>query len=325
MKVLVTGATGLVGSHLTEFLVKKGYDVRCLIQPSSDQSLLENWGVEIRQGDIREAEILEKAVKGCQKVYHLAAKVAHPGISYQTYYEVNVGGTINVTQACLKNDVERLIYGSTTGVYGTISNPPVNEKTPANPDSPYRQTKWIAEQSIIDAYRQEGLPVVTVRLTSVTGARASHWSGLLRAISKGNFRGVGTGENHHHTVDVNDVVQGLLCCANTPNIEGECYLIAHDHPIQFKALCNLMAEELGVNPIEMTNSIVPFKLFGDTAHFLYRSFGIKIPHGNRYDLFLSNKILDISKAKKELGYSPKVSIKESIHYLVNWYQKQEQT
>jgi nucleoside-diphosphate-sugar epimerase len=166
---------------------------------------------------------------------------------------------------------------------------------------------------------------VAVRLTSVTGTRAYEWSGLLRAISKGNFRGVGMGENHHHTVDVNDAVQGLLCCANTPNIEGECYLIAHDDPIQFKALCNLMAEELGVNPIEMTNSIVPFKLFGDTAHFLYRSFGIKIPHGNRYDLFLSNKILDISKAKKELGYSQKVSIKESIHCLVNWYQKQEQT
>ena len=325
MKVLVTGSTGLVGSHLTEALSKQGYDVRCLVEPSIDASLLENLGVEIIYGDIRDSHTVEKAVKGCQNLYHLAGKVAHPGISFQTYYDVNVGGTKNVAQACVNHGVERLIYGSTTGVYGTIRHPPVNEKTPANPDSPYRKTKWIAEQLVMNYHRDHGLPVVAARLTSITGTRAYDWSGLIKAISLGNFRGVGTGKNHHHTVDVNDAVSGLLCCAHTKNIEGECYLIANEKPIQLKQLCNLIASELGVKEVEMPGSIIPFKTFGNTAHFFYRNFGIKIPHGNRYDLFITNKVLDISKAQKELGYSPRVPIKESIHHLVNWYRQQEKS
>ncbi|MEM7757852.1 MAG: NAD-dependent epimerase/dehydratase family protein [Cyanobacteria bacterium P01_A01_bin.40] len=320
MKVLVTGATGLVGSHLAETLTQEGYEVRCLVEPSIDASVLASLPVEIIYGDIRDRSTVEQAVKGCQNIYHLAGIVASPGISTQTYYDVNVGGTGNVAQACLNNGIERLIYGSTTGIYGTIRHPPINEKTPANPDSPYRQTKWLAEQLVMNHHRNEGLPVVAARLTSITGARAYDWSGLLRAISVGNFRGIGTGENYHHTVDVNDAVQGLLCCAHTKNIEGECYLIGGEKPIQLKQLFNLMTEELGVNEIKMLGLLAPFKFFGDTAHFLYRNFEIKIPQGNRYDLFLTNKVLDISKAKQELGYSPQVSIKESIHNLVQWYQ-----
>jgi nucleoside-diphosphate-sugar epimerase len=323
MRVLVTGATGLVGGHLTEVLVKTGYDVRCLVRQSSNLSVLKGLDVEIFEADIRDTIAVEQAVQDCQKVYHLAGRVAHPGVPFQSYYEVNVNGTKNVAQACLKSKVERLIYGSTTGVYGTIKHPPVNEQTTANPDSPYRKTKWIAEQLVRDFYQQQQLPMVAVRLTSVTGARAYDWTGLLKAISRGNFCGVGTGENYHHTVDVDDVVQGLLCCANTPNIEGECYLIADEKPIQIKQLFNLMAAALGVSQIEMTGSIIPFRLFGDMAHFCYRSFGLRIPHGNRYDLFLTNKILDISKAKKELKYLPKVAIKDSVYNLVNWYRQQE--
>jgi nucleoside-diphosphate-sugar epimerase len=323
MKVLVTGATGLVGSHLTEALVRKKYQVRCFVEASSDTSLLESLGVEIIRGDIRDPQSVDHAVRNCQNVYHLAAQVALPGISSRTYYDVNVGGTKNVAQACVNHGVERLIYGSTTGVYGTINLPLVDETTRPNPDSPYRRTKWLAEQLVMAYYRHEALPVVAARLTSVTGARANEWSGLLRAIARGNFRGMGSWGNYHHTVDVHDAVQGLLCCANVKKIEGECYLIAGEKPIRLRQLLNLLARELGVGPVVMQGSIIPFRLFGETASVLYRYLGIQIPYGTRYSLFLTNKTLDIRKAQRELNYSPKIPITQSIRHMVNWYRYHE--
>ncbi len=323
MKVLVTGATGLIGSHLIEVLIKEGYDIRSFAEKSRDTSWLENLGVEIVWGDIRDAETVEQSVKGCQQVYHLAGKVSQPGISPHEYYAVNVEGTQNVARACLKADIERLVYGSSTGVYGTIRHSPVDEKTPSHPDSPYRQSKWMAEQAVLSYYHDEGLPVVSARLTSVTGARAYDWSDLLQAISNGHFRAIGTGDNYYHTVDVFDVVQGLICCANTKNIEGECYLIAGEKPIQLKELLKLMAQELGVVGVGDGVPSAPFQAFSNLTHFVYRSFGIQIPYGNRYELFLTNKVLSITKAQKELGYSPKVSIAESIHNMVNWYCQQK--
>ncbi len=149
MRVLVTGATGFVGSHLAEALVNQGHEIRALVRQSGDTSLLKKLGVEVAYGDITDAAAVEGAIRGCQYVYHLAAKTARSGVSKKEYYAVNVEGTENVARAAIKANVERLVYGSSAGVYGTTTRTPVDENTKPNPNSYYRESKLLGEKVML--------------------------------------------------------------------------------------------------------------------------------------------------------------------------------
>lgn len=321
MKVLVTGATGFVGSHLTENLVKEGYKVKVLVRQSSDTSLLENLDVEIVRGDIMDVVAVEKAVRGCQHVYHLAGKMSQLGVSRKHFYAVNVEGTENVARAAMKANVERLVCSSSAGIYGIIKNPPVDENTKPNPNSPYRESKLLGEEVVLSYHKKEGLPVVVARLTSVFGPRASSWLGLFQAISKKRFQIIGTGDNHEHLGYVSDVIDGLRRCADTKNIEGECYLIAGKEPIKLKRLVDMIEQELGIGSSYGSVPASPFRAFNSLAEVVYKHFGFELPRSHRYDLFLTDKVLNIFKAQKELGYCPKVSVREGIQQTIKWYRE----
>lgn len=319
MKILVTGATGLIGSHLTQALVKEGCLVRAFVQPTCQMiSRLNGLDVEIVSGDIRDAEEVEKAVKGCDQIFHLAAQLS-VGRAKADIYAVNVEGTRNTARAAVKFGVERFVQGSSVGIYGLMKHPPMDETTRPRPNSHYRKTKWLGEQIVLDYHRQAGLPVVIARIGSVTGARAYEWSGLLNTIATQQFSLIGTGNNYYHTVDVADLVDGLILCARTKNIEGESYILADRDPVRIKHLLQLLAAELGVGTIRQGSPLAPFKVFQAIAETCYHMTGIQLPHAQRYDLFLTNRVLSITKAQAQLGYAPKVPLQESIQSLVSWY------
>ena len=320
MKVLVTGATGFVGSHLTERLVLEGYSVKALTREYSDVSLLKSLGVEIVYGDIRDVAALEKAVSGCEQVYHLAAATPWRGPSRQNYYTVNVIGTENLARAAIKARVNRLVHVSTAGVHGTIRIPPVYENSKTNPNSISHGTKLAGEKVVLSYYKREGLPVVIARLSSVLGPRALSWLGLFKSIAKGNFRIIGSGENHVHTGCVPDVVDALRRCADTMGVEGECYLIAGKEPIKVKEFLEMIAQELGVSASFVCLPAAPYRSLHILSTLIYRYFGF-LPHSNRYELFLTDRILCISKAQKELGYNPQVPMREEIKQTVKWYRE----
>lgn len=320
MNVLVTGATGLIGSHLTETLVKQGVSVRALVTPTTrNLSRLQGLDVELIQGDIRDAEVAEKAVKGCDRVFHLAAQLSI-GHSKQDIYSVNVDGTRNVARAATRFGVERFVQGSSVGIYGVIKQPPIDETAKPRPNSHYRKTKWLSEQVVYQYHQQAGLPVVVARIGSVTGARAYEWLGLLNAIASRKFRLIGTGNNYYHTIDVSDLVNGLILCSTTKNIEGQAYILADREPIQMKALLQMFAEALGAGEILQGSSAAPFRSFQTIAELIYRSIGVQVPHAQRYDLFLTNRVFNISKAQNQLGYAPKVPIEVSVRKMIDWYQ-----
>ncbi|WP_017715770.1 NAD-dependent epimerase/dehydratase family protein [Kamptonema formosum] len=321
MKVLVTGATGFVGSHLTETLVKDGCDVRIMARQSSDTSLLEKLDVEIVRGDITDAGAVERAVTGCQQVYHLAAQMLKPGTSIKLYFTVNIEGTKNLVRAALKANVERLVYTSSAGVYGILKNPPVTENSPPNPSSAYRESKWLGEEVVRSGYQKEGLPVAIVRLPGVFGPGSLSLLGLTKIIATKRFRMIGTGENHDHLGYVSDVVDGLRRCAQTKGIEGECYLIAGKEPVKVKELVEMIARELGIENSFGSLPVAPYRAFNALGETVYKRFGFELPRVHRYALFLADKILDLSKAEKELGYCPKVSVREGIKQTVQWYRQ----
>lgn len=183
MKILVTGADGFIGSHLTEELVKKGYKVRAFVYYNS----FNNWGwldilpdsimenVEIFQGDIRDPNGVEEATKGMDAVFHLAALIAIP-FSYHspdTYVDTNIKGTLNILQAARKQNLKRALITSTSEVYGTAQYVPIDEKHPFQGQSPYSATKIAADRLAESFYRSFGLPVTIVRPFNTYGPRQS--------------------------------------------------------------------------------------------------------------------------------------------------------
>lgn len=183
MKVLVTGSDGFIGSHLTEELVKKGYRVKAFVYYNS----FNNWGwldalpkeimksVEVFQGDIRDPNGVEEAVKGVDAVFHLAALIAIPFSYYSpdTYVDTNIRGTLNILQAARKQDTKRVLVTSTSEVYGTAQYVPIDEKHPFQGQSPYSATKIGADRIAESFYRSFGLPVTIVRPFNTYGPRQS--------------------------------------------------------------------------------------------------------------------------------------------------------
>ena len=181
--VLVTGADGFIGSHLTERLIEEGCNLKAFIYYNSFNS----WGwldtfpqkllnkVEVIAGDIRDPNGVETAMRGCDVVFHLAALIAIP-FSYQSpdlYVDTNVKGTLNVLQAARKLGTERLLVTSTSEVYGTAQYVPIDEKHPLQGQSPYSATKIAADRLAESFYRSFDLPVVTVRPFNTYGPRQS--------------------------------------------------------------------------------------------------------------------------------------------------------
>lgn len=182
-KILVTGSDGFIGSHLTEELVKAGYEVKAFVYYNS----FNTWGwldtlpmdimkhVEVFQGDIRDPHGVKEAMKGCDAVFHLAALIAIP-FSYHSpdaYVDTNIKGTLNVLQAARELEIERVLVTSTSEVYGTAQYVPIDEKHPYQGQSPYSATKIGADRLAESFYRSFNLPVTIVRPFNTYGPRQS--------------------------------------------------------------------------------------------------------------------------------------------------------
>lgn len=324
MKILVTGATGFIGSHLVEALVKKGRQVRAFVRPSSHTSFLTALGVELARGDLTDPAAVEEAVRGCQRVYHLAARTTSVGGAKTQMDAVNVRGTAHVALAALKANVERVVYGSSAGVYGTVQRLLINERTTPRPDSYYRSSKLLGEQCIFSFHERHGLPVVIVRLTSTYGPRSLSWLGLFRVIAKRRFRLLGVGKNRIHLAYISDVIQGLLQCGEVPGIEGETYLLPGREAVELRWLATLIAQGLGQTATFPRIPLLPVRGFAKAAALLYKSMGIEVPYAQRYELFSKNAVFDGTKARRDLGYIPTVSLRDGIQHSIAWYREHGQ-
>ena len=175
VKAFVTGATGFIGFHVVQVLMEKSVEVRSLIRETSDTSALNAAGIEWIHGDIRDREAVQRGLKGCQQVYHIAADYRLWVPDPQTMFDINVDGTRNVMECALREGVERVVYTSTVGVWGGSKEAkPLNEETPSalgDMIGDYKRSKFLAER---EAYRfiEEGLPVVIVNPSAPIGPMA---------------------------------------------------------------------------------------------------------------------------------------------------------
>lgn len=256
MKVLVTGADGFIGSHLTEALVRQGYDVRAFVLYNSFNS----WGwldhcpadvsgeFEVFAGDIRDPHGVKEAMKGCDVVFHLAALIAIP-YSYHspdTYVDTNVKGTLNVVQAARELGVRRVLHTSTSEVYGTAQFVPITESHPLQGQSPYSASKIAADQLAYSFYASFGLPVVIVRPFNTYGPRQS-----ARAVIPTIITQIASGKRQIRlgavspTRDFNyvqDTVAGFMAVLNSDRGPGEVVNFGSNFEISVGDTAQLIAE-----------------------------------------------------------------------------------
>ena len=258
--ILVTGADGFIGSHLTEELVRQGHSVRAFVYYNSFNS----WGwldrcspevkgkFEVFSGDIRDPHGVREAMKGCEAVIHLAALIAIP-FSYHspdTYVDTNIKGTLNVLQAARDLGVKRVIHTSTSEVYGTAQFVPITEDHPLQGQSPYSATKIAADQLAFSFYSSFDLPVVILRPFNTYGPRQS-----ARAVIPTIITQIANGQKEiklgaiSPTRDFNyvkDTVDGFVATLNSKNGLGEVINLGSNFEISIKETAELIAEIMGV-------------------------------------------------------------------------------
>ena len=306
-RVLVTGAGGFIGSHLTERLVEEGAEVRALVHYNAlgrrgwlDRSPCAKQ-VEIVSGDVTDRDCIRQAVKGREVIFHLGALIAIP-YSYQvplSYVRTNTEGTINVLQSARDEGVGKVIHTSTSEVYGTAQYVPIDERHPLKGQSPYAASKIGADQMAEAFHLSFGVPVVTVRPFNTFGPRQSTRAIIPTIIVQCLLGDAVRLGNLHPTRDLNFVsntVDGFLRAAAEPSAIGQTFNLGSNREISVGDLAGLIAKMTGKR----------IKIESEDKRLR--------PQGSEVERLLADSTL----AREVLGWQPKVGLEEGLDRTIAW-------
>lgn len=325
MRVLVTGATGFTGGRLACHLVGAGDEVRALVRPASQDRAhgLSAAGVEVAIGDLRDPRSLDAACHGVDVVYHIAATYRTAGQPASAYREINVEGTRRLLEAAAARGVGRVVHCSTGGVHGHIADPPATEAAPLAPGDVYQQTKLEGEQVAQACGETGAIEVVVARPIGIYGPGDTRFRPLFRGIARRRFPMLGAGGVYYHLTFIEDLVQGFRLCGVVPAAAGRTYLLAGPRYTTLKELVHLVAAELDVPPPRLSIPVWPVWLAGAVCELVCVPLRIEPPlYRRRVEFYTKSRAFDASKARRELGFDPRVDLAEGIHRTAEWYREQ---
>ncbi|WP_028547811.1 NAD-dependent epimerase/dehydratase family protein [Paenibacillus sp. UNC451MF] len=239
MNILVTGATGRVGSRLVPRLLQRGHSVKALVRQPENAQFLINQGVTLVQGDLLQSESLTEAIANADAVIHLAAFFR--GATPEETHAVNLEGTLALASAAIREGVSRFIFASTNLVYGPGKDKPFNEEDLPKSEAPYPQTKAAAEQALLELHRSHGLGLHILRFAFVYGEGDPHLSEGLQWFRKWNP------EQTIHMVHHADVAQAIILSVETPHGSGQIYNVADNEPVTAAEIMNRLNEPIPEN------------------------------------------------------------------------------
>jgi len=324
--ILVTGANGLVGSHVVRLLVKRGEDVRCLVRKGSNLINLEEKGlrddVEFAYGDMRDPDSLKKAVSGAKTVYHLAAYVHLWYVRPEDVYDINWKGSKNLLQACLKERVDKVIFGSTAAILkgGTKANPSNEEAVLGLEKMPghYSRSKWLANQEALK-YVKAGLPVSIINLTTPVGDGDHNLSPPGKMILDYlNDKLPGYIDTVINYIDVGDVAAGYLLAEKNAKV-GERYIFGA-YNLTLDEVFGILSKITGKAKLKLKFPGTIFLPLGFVSQKMCEWVTHKEPLIPWEGLRLGRKpfAFDCSKAVRELGL-PQSDIESAFRKAVDWF------
>ncbi len=324
MKVLLTGATGFLGGHMAEALVKEGYQVAAMMRKSSDTSLLERIGVELREGHLDKPGSLLEAVRGVDAVIHLAAYYTFSG-KWEMYQRINIEGTEALLRACMAEGVSHFIYCSSTEAMGPVDAIPADEASPLNPSFDYGRSKMMAEE-VVHRYAANGIACTILRPSGIYGPRnvndVSYWFITSFANSIASRFMIGDGSSQVQFVHVNDVVQAHILALRNPGVaSGQTYIVSEERSYSYGEVYRMLADILGkkmprirlppllakvmIAPVQAVNALLR------RDNFMWRI--------STVDAVTSDRSYSVEKIIQELGYSPQHRLHDGLRETVKWY------
>lgn len=313
MKALITGADGFIGSHLTELLVREGYEVKALSQYNS----FNYWGwlesvdclgnIEVLSGDVRDPHYCKHITKGIDVVFNLAALIAIPYsyVAPDSYVDTNIKGTLNICQGALENGVQRIIHTSTSEVYGTAQYVPIDEKHPLQAQSPYSASKIGADAMAMSFFNSFDLPLTIARPFNTYGPRQSARAVIPTIITQiaSGMKQIKLGDTTP-TRDFNyvtDTCRGFLELARCDEAIGETVNIGSNYEISVGDTLNLIRE-----------------LMGSDVEFLTDEQRIRPGKSEVFRLWCDN-----TKISKLTGFKPQYSIRQGLQETIDWLTRPE--
>jgi nucleoside-diphosphate-sugar epimerase len=326
MPALVTGASGFVGSHLVDELLARGTSVRALVHRPEAAPGLRERGVEVLVGDVRNPSVLQEAVRGVEGVYHCAAAVG-PAFSPREIREVGLTGVRHLLEATRTCAAARIVLLSSINVLGTRDLDPATEEIPCRCSGDAAADVKIEIEALAREYEQgHGVDVTILRPGLIYGPRDRHnLPQMIRALRRGRFAFIGSRDNVAPIVHVSDVVQALLLAGRPPASRGRVYHITDGSRTTIGEFVGHLAELLGCPPPRLVLPFVVPYLGCLAAEFLGRTGLRRGPARiNRATLrFLgTSRFVDISRARRELAYAPRIMYREGLAATVPWLEGQ---
>lgn len=320
MRVLVTGAAGFTGGHLARRLAARGEDVRAFVRDPVRTSELAGAGIELVSGDLRDRAAVERAARGVDVVYHIAAIYRQAGLPDDEYRAVNADAVRTVVEAAAAGGARRVVHCSTVGVHGDVEHPPAAEDAPLRPGDVYQQTKLEGEHLARQASSETGVEVVIARPTGIYGPGDRRLLKLFKGVARRRFIILGDGRIYYHLTYIDDLIEGFRLCATVPGAAGRTYILAGGEVTTLNELTALIADEAGVPPPGLHLPVWPFWAAGAACEAICSPLGIEPPiYRRRVDFFTKSRAFDITRARAELGYDPEVGLREGARRTLAWY------
>lgn len=317
-KVLITGATGFIGSNTAKKLLDTEAEIRILARSPKKAKMFDKGNIEIVIGDMTDHDSLRKAVKGCNVVIHVAGALGLA--NKKTSYAVNVEGTRVLGEASSEEGIERFFHISSIWTFGIDASGIVNEKSTRHPSGYfYSDTKYEGENLLVDMYEKRNLPLVTIYPSIVYGPNDPNWTiGIIKAIQKNSGALPNGGSGLLHLIYIDDLVDGILGAISN-GVPGEGYMLSGPEVVTVKDFSYACAKMLGVRKLPSFPGWLGLAIgwaVSRTAWF----FG-KMPEYTDESIrgLMMEAEYDNSKARNDLGFQPKVDFAEGMKRVESWY------
>jgi nucleoside-diphosphate-sugar epimerase len=302
--------------------VAAGHDVSALVRDRASEPAanLARAGITLVSGDLRDANALTAATAGVEVVYNLAAIYRQAGVSADTYRAVNAVGPGLVVEAASRGGARRVVHCSTVGVHGDVERPPANEDAPLKPGDIYQDTKLEGERLVQAAAARLGIEVAIARPSGIYGPGDRRLLRLFRGVARRRWFTLGSGEIYYHLTYIDDLVDGFRLLGEHPAAANRTYILAGGEVTTLNALVGLVAEGAGVPVPTRHLPVWPFWVAGAVCEAVCVPLRIEPPiFRRRVDFFTKSRAFDITRARADVGFAPRVGLRDGIRRTLDWY------
>lgn len=330
MNILITGATGFIGRHLTKELLKQGYHCRCLVRniEKAREVFKDCQDIEFVVGDVLKPETLNNVANNIDIVFHLAALMGHDlpsKVGFNKFRSINVDGVQNILEECKKiRSLKKIILFSSTATYGVLKENYIDEETACNPYTPYQVSKYEGEQLSLNYYQSFNLPIIILKPSMIYGPGfKGDFLTMARIAKKGFYPKFGNGKNFAPALYISDLISAAILSINYGKA-GNTYLITSNKSYSQNEICDIFKRFFKKRIFRIFIPVFVAKLLACIQEKILNIFKLKpIVTARNISSITHDRIFDISKAKKDLTFNPKIQLEKGLPITLEWFKKEK--